>query len=612
MDIKINALVLYKNNPAKIVGNSNDKLEISLQDNTTKLVRTKDIQFLHDGPIGNIDSLKMNISPKEDLMEICTLIAEGSVSLSELAELIYGENSVQTAWSSWELLNDGVYFKGTLEKIEAKSEQEINEILAKRNSKAASEKEREDLIERIKSAKLLPEDAKFMREIEQFTLGKTPVCRLMSELDIEQTQEKAHELLLRTNHWSNFVNPYPERFGILLRKDSDTNHSKCFLPDEERKDLTYLETFAIDDDGCNDPDDALSFDGKNLFVHIADVASLITPGSELDKSAISIASSLYLPEKKLPMLSDEITELFALGFSEISPALTFKLAMDSDSNAKLVEVFPSFIKVKRMTYEEAEEKIDSEELNSIFELTRQFHDKRISEGAIDIKLPEVKISVLGEKIEIHALPKLRSRQLVEESMLMTGLAVADFAIENSIPIPFSSQNILDDIIISDDLAGMFSSRRKMRPALTMTTPERHAGLGLNHYTKATSPLRRYLDLLVHQQLRSFINSHVIMSDDEVARKITFVQSMIKDYRSVESNSNRHWTIVHMDSISWKGKAVLVDKYDNKGTFIIPELAYEFKLSIDREMELNSEVMLSINGINLPYLNCAFQITSTHK
>lgn len=608
--MKLNSLVLYKNNPAKITGSSGDKLEIELTDKSTKLVRIKDIQLLHTGTTTNLNSLEMNIQPKEDLLEICKLIDGININLSDLAELIYGENSPQTAWSTWELINDGVYFKGTLEKIEAKSEHEISEILTKRKTKAAYEKERENLVSRIKSSQMLPEDAKFMHEIEQYALGRTPNCRLMEELETEQTQEKAHEILLRTKHWNNFVNPYPERFGISLKSDSDVNLFDFLLPEENRRDLTNLETFAIDDEGCNDPDDALSFDGKYLFVHIADVASLITPGSNLDISAMNRASSLYLPEKTLPMLPDGITKIFGLGFSEISPALTFKLALDSDSTSKIIEIFPSLIKVTKMTYEEAEKHIDSERLRGIFDITQLFYDKRMTNGAVEITLPESKIKVEGKKIDIHALPQLRSRKLVEEAMLMTGEALANFAIENSICIPFSTQFIKDDIAISEGLAGMFACRRKLRPALIQTTPERHSGLALNHYTKVTSPLRRYLDLLVHQQIRAFINKQPLMYEDEVSRKITFIQSAIKDYRTLESNSNKHWTIVYMDSNAWKGEAVLVDKYDNKGTFVIPELAYELKLPIDREMELNSKVMLSINGINLPYLSCSFQVT--HK
>jgi len=608
MDIKLNCLVLYKSNPARVTRTTgSEKLEIELHDGGSKSVRHKDIQLIHEGPITKLD-LKKNLSPKEDILEICSLIEPSSVNLSELSELLYGKATPQTNWSAWELLNDNLYFKGTIDKIEAKSEHEINEIIAKRNAKAAAEEEKENLISRIKNFKIVPDDTKFMREIEQFALGKTPSCHLMDQLEIEQTQEKAHELLLRTGYWNNFVNPYPERFGISLKSSLGSDISKYHLADEERKDLTQFEAFAIDDEGCNDPDDALSFDGKFLYVHIADAASLVTPGSELDASAMNMAASLYLPERTLPMLPAGVNELFALGFSEISPALTFKLTLDSDNNSKLAEVFPSYVKVKRMTYVEAEELLDSGNFKSIYELTRQFYNKRMTEGAIELIFPESKIKVDGNKIEIKNIPQLKSRGLVEEAMLMTGQAVADFAIKNNIIIPFSTQSVDDDIIVSNNLAGMFNCRKKMRAALIQTSPERHSGLGLAHYTKATSPLRRYLDLLLHQQLRAFISNQPLMSEDEVSKKITFIQSFAREYRALESNSNRHWTIVYMDSRKWKGEAVLVNKYDNKGTFIIPELAYEFKLPIDREMELNSKIMISLNGINLPYLNCYFQVT----
>ena len=457
--MKLNSLVLYKNTPAMIIGNHGDKLEIKLANNTTKLVRVKDIQLIHSGPISNLHSLKENIQPKEDLKEVCQLIEGSCINLGELAEVIFGENIPQTAWSVWELLKDGIYFKGSIEAIQSRTEQEINESLAKRNAKAAAEKERENLVYRIKNSQILPDDAKFMHEIEQFTLGKIHNCRLMEELGIEQTPEKAHDILLRTKYWNNFVNPYPDRFGISLKKGSDTDPENFLVPEEKRRDLTSLETFAIDDEGCNDPDDALSFDGEFLYVHIADVASLIKPSDKLDISAMEQSSSLYLPEKTLPMLPDAITKLFGLGLADTSPAFTFMLELDSESNAKIIEMFPSLIRVKRLTYEEAEKEIDTGNFDKLWKITKQFKDKRMASGAVEIELPEAKIKVDGEKIKIQRLPVLKSRELVEESMLMTGEAVAAFAVENNICIPFSSQNINENVAFMKALPECFHVAR---------------------------------------------------------------------------------------------------------------------------------------------------------
>ncbi|MCP4651637.1 MAG: RNB domain-containing ribonuclease, partial [PVC group bacterium] len=78
-------------------------------------------------------------------------------------------------------------------------------------------------------------------------------------------------------------------------------------------------------------------------------------------------------------------------------------------------------------------------------------------------------------------------------------------------ISHTSQNILENVYTSEDLAGMFACRRKLKPAVLQTIPEKHSGLGLEHYTRVTSPLRRYLDLLVHQQLRAYLKNDFLMN-----------------------------------------------------------------------------------------------------
>jgi hypothetical protein len=87
------------------------------------------------------------------------------------------------------------------------------------------------------------------------------------------------------------------------------------LPDEERLDLTGLPAYAIDDEGNLDPDDALSLDGDRLWVHIADVAALVRPGSPADLEARARGATLYLPETTVPMLPAAAVPRMGLGLS---------------------------------------------------------------------------------------------------------------------------------------------------------------------------------------------------------------------------------------------------------------------------------------------------------
>ncbi|MCP4179216.1 MAG: RNB domain-containing ribonuclease [bacterium] len=599
MSIKSKSLVIYKNSPAKVISIA-DKLEIELINNKIKKVRNKDVILLHTGPFENFSTLKkieINDSTIKDTWE---LLQETSVDLEEFSDLIFGEYTLSSAWSCWNLLYNSLYFQGDVNEIKSKSEGEVKEILAKKQLKENEQTARNELLARIQNGKILPEDSKYMREIENVALGKTTTSRLMQELNREQIPEKAHSLLLNTNFWDNYINPYPQRFNIL--NTSEILPDIPELPEEERCDLTHLSTYAIDDEGCTDPDDALSFDNGYLWVHIADVASIVTPGSELDQYAVDRGSNLYMPERIIPMLPNKVTEILGLGLTEKSPALSFKIKLDDEANSIIEEIVPSWIKVTRLSYKEANEQINTEPLNSIYELTKKFKNKRIENNSIELNLPEVKIKLNDKNILFSPVLPLKSRDMVVNAMLMTGEAVGNFAIQNDIPIPFATQNVREEVnITSNDLSEMFGCRKKLKPAILQTTPEKHSGLGLNIYVQTTSPLRRYLDLLIHQQLRAYLKNEHLMDEETVSRKISKVQPLNRDIRMTERLSNRHWTLVYLESSKWRGEAVLAEKYGSKGTFIIPELAFETRIPIDSNMELDSKVKLAYNEMNLANL-----------
>ena len=603
--MKAKSLVLYKNGPALIIS-VGEKIEIQLKNNAVKKVRPKDIVLLHEGPCGNFAILDNLPTPSSsDLEDTRELLLENPIELCEFTELLFGENTPLTAWAAWLFLQKGLYFKGSIEEIESRTEDEVNLTLSKKTEKEEAVKKRLELLSRIKNGDLQDSDHNYMREVESLALKLTTASRLMQELKITQTPENAHTLLLKTQIWSKYKNPYPERIGIL--KLQDDIPSIPDIPLEERCDLTHLDSFAIDDKGSNDPDDAISIDGDFLWIHIADVASIITPDSDLDKLALNRGANLYIPETTITMLPHEVTEKLALGLKETSPALSFKISLDENSNPKVEKITPSIIKVTRLTYDDANEIIKEGSLKTIFELTQNYKNKRRENGAVEINLPEAKVRYRKESNKITVFPIIDkdSRRLVEDAMLMTGEAVARFAAENDIPIPFASQELRGKVQPSETLAGMFACRMKFKPAVMQKTPGKHSGLGLDFYTRTTSPLRRYSDLLVHQQIRAFLKDEFLMSEDEVLDKATSAASKMKDITFTERNSVRHWTLAYLEETNWTGDAVLVDIYNGRGTYIIPELAFEFKMVVSSNIKLNTTVKVKFNSSDLPNLNGSF-------
>ncbi|MFA7231619.1 MAG: hypothetical protein WC071_10150, partial [Victivallaceae bacterium] len=229
------ALVIYRQKPAKVNSISDGKIEISLPDGEKKSVRIKDITVLHGGPVARLPETPLPVS---DLMEIVVMLEDESVSLEDLAGLIYGEFSPESAWSVWLLLEDGTYFAGNIaDGIKARPEAEITAALETATAKENSRIQREELIERIRSGKLLPEDRHHLRDVENLALGKTAASGIMRQLSMEQTPDKAHRLLLRLGIWDCWKNPFPSRAGVVM-ENPDLPVPE--MAEEERLDLTGM------------------------------------------------------------------------------------------------------------------------------------------------------------------------------------------------------------------------------------------------------------------------------------------------------------------------------------------------------------------------------------
>jgi exoribonuclease-2 len=110
-----NSLVLYKNRPAR-VKHVGEKLDIELDSGEIQKVRPKDVVLLHAGPMRSLSELRPQPGEVEAAWEI---LAGGTTTLRELADLIYGAFTPATAWAAWQQVAEGLYFRGVPDRIEA-------------------------------------------------------------------------------------------------------------------------------------------------------------------------------------------------------------------------------------------------------------------------------------------------------------------------------------------------------------------------------------------------------------------------------------------------------------------------------------------------------------
>jgi exoribonuclease-2 len=594
------SLVLHKTRPA-VVTRSGEKLEILFDDGKRLNVRPKDLVVLHPGPI-DFAELK---PPPGDLLSAWELLEGTTTNLAELAELAYGAYTPASAWAVWEWVMDGLYFTGEPDAIHANSRQQAEKEQVARAARTAEARAWAGFLERVHQRRFEPDDNRYLVEVEQLAYGRRDRSRVLAELGRAQTPESAHGLLLELGVWDETIDPYPRRLELPERAP---RFDLPELPGEERRDLTHLPAFAIDDEGNIDPDDAISLDGDRLWVHVADVAALVPPDSAADQEARNRGANLYLPEGVVPMLPWQATQQLGLGLAQISPALSFGLRMGDDGAVVDLEVTSSWVRVTRLTYEEAETVIDQEPLRTFYGLARRREARRRQQGAVALHLPEVRIKVVDGRVVIAPLLSLRSRDTVTELMLMAGEAVAQLAIQRALPMPFTTQEAGEPMDTPETLSEMFAGRRRMRPSQQSTHPSPHAGLGLPAYVRVTSPLRRYLDLVAHQQLRSWLRGKPLLDETALLERVGAAEAIGGAVRRAEGLARQHWTLVYLQQQpSWSGAGVVVEKTGMRATLLIPQLAWEFRVHLRQDLPLDSVVQVTYVDANLPLLDAHFRI-----
>ncbi|MCL2008475.1 MAG: RNB domain-containing ribonuclease [Treponema sp.] len=614
------SLVIYKNRPAIVTGLSPDKINISVVGGDALKVREKDIELIHPGPCspGDLGKLEGNAREAWDLL---LMDDNPTVSLKELSELIFGNFSPAGALAVWELIREGLYFSGPLTGIKARPRAEVEENERRLNEKQREAGEREAFLQKMKklpSDELSPSDRRFLQDVEALARGQTDKSRTLKDLGKSETPVEAHKLLLASDAWTIWENPHPGRFGTerisaKIMPDLEPLENSMGSSQETRLDLSGLTSYAIDNVWSNDPDDAISLEGPDpegcytLWVHIADPTSCISPGSPADLEARDRGATLYLPEGASHMLCPEALPIFALGLRDQSPALSFKIRLSPDSNILDIDIIPSIVKVTRLSFSKADSLMEEgdEMLNSLKKLAEFNLEKRLNGGAVLIDFPEVHLTVNlkeGEKsVSVDRMPEYRSTGIVRECMLLAGEGSARWALQMQLPFPFISQEageIPEKIL--PGLAGAFQLRRSMRPRNLSCKSGVHWGLGLDNYTQVTSPLRRYTDLLCHQQIRARILGLKPLSEEEVLLRLMAAEAAAIAATRTERASFAHWMAVYLSDKKdscWEG--VILERKGSKAIIFIPDLGVETQISLRGGEEPNEKVELVLLSSNIP-------------
>ena len=641
--ISPHSLVMYKTRPAIVLSNDLDRILIKTIDGDERKVRNKDLAMVHAGPIHSFPIAQHSKEVNEALDLLKEENPEGVpiVSWNEFAELAWSKVEAKHIVIAWHMLleNPAVEMLDNGFRIRTKEEQQ--KLIEKERKKKEITETRAAFVEAFGLAwkkndpSFVDKDQNFkpfVDELSRFARGLAVDSPIARDLGIRLIPQAVHEALLATGFWEPFINPWPDRNGCILSMPSEPKNirerSELTL---DRLDLRYLSSFAIDNPWSKDPDDAISIEGNRVWIHVSDPVSAIAPISTEDEDACARASTLYLPEKTIPMLHHSLIEAFGLGILPESKALSFGITLQKNGKIDQISIVPSIIKVARLTYEEADVLLETNEvLQNLNEIVEARKKLRQDQGSVDIVFPEVSIRAIDGNVEFLPVPATRSARLVQELMILAGEAAARWAYAAGLAFPYVSQEppISAESAgcgagLSESLAENYARRKVMRTAIVSSTCGAHAGLGLSFYSQVTSPLRRYQDLLAHYQIHAELarqkSSNILeegipreaqigLSREMLDQRLYLYGLQAAKNRQAERDSRLHWAMVYLSKHrDWKGQAIVLEIDRGHAHIYIPSFGIEMLIHISRNVKPDTNITIALRRVSIPELTATFDI-----
>lgn len=558
-----------------------------------------------------LSSLKMTEAARKDLrnridvIELWELVRDEQEYFSSkyLAELCFGDSVSDDHISALvrSLFEDKLYFKMKDGLFFPNTEARIEQILRQREEEAAKEEllaegslwltailEERDVREpacREEVIDLLIDLAVFGKESARFKDGRALLLRA-GITDIGE----ARNILIKLGVWDEDQNLDLIRFDIKIEFGQEVLRASRGIeglsPENEgREDLRDLAAFTIDGPVTKDFDDALSLEIKDgeyrLGIHIADVAGAISEDHILDREASLRGSSLYLPCLQVPMLPHELSQDI-LSLRQDCDRAVLSLLCDFDEDGNLIDYrfTPGVIRVRRrLDYDQVDTMYqDDETLSALNRLTGMFHRRRIDQGAMVLSLPEIIIQIQNDStIHLETVDQnTPARTMVAECMILYNWLSARFCRDYHIPILYRGQEPPGEKMPVDKdnyVFFVFKQRRKLSPLMIDTDPRPHAGLGLDLYTNASSPIRRYADMLVQRQMRKVLLGGLpVYREEDLEKKRMALGSVLRDLEIVKRKRFRYWMQKYLlqrtgDIFS----AVILNELKNRYRLLLPDL-----------------------------------------
>jgi len=532
-----------------------------------------------------------------------------------------------------------LYFKFNHDRFFPHSEKKVEQIVAAEKEKAHQEKMINDggrWLKKLKaSQKAVPieEEAELIRILKSFYLfGKDSRYYKVGKAMITQAGmthiDEVFPFLVRLGVFSEDENIELYRYEIPMAFPDEviqnTNglglttleSAPDGLPkgsnDPKRQDLTGLPLMTIDGQATLDYDDAISFedlgDRYRLGVHIIDVGQFVKKDDPIDRQAKLRGSSIYMPDMKIPMLPPLLAEdLCSLKADCFRPAITIMIEINRSAEISHFEVFASRIKVKhQLSYYDVNSTLEeNRDLRILRDIAINFRRKRIADGAVYINLPEINVwlNIDGEVTINKINRESPGRMLVSEIMIMANWLMATFLADNGTPAIFRTQMEPKNRLFPDSDGTLYQNwmqRRLLNRFILSPSPERHSGLGLDAYVTATSPIRKYFDLVTQRQIRGVLGLESKYTSEEINDILQNLQLPMGNVSKLQYTRNRYWILKYLETmIGQKEEAIVLGKRRNGYQVLMNNYMVECDVPVPNGITLKPEdlIQITIQNVN---------------
>ncbi len=462
--------------------------------------------------------------------------------------------------------------------------------------------------------------AGYLRQFAVFGTGAPQYVHIRSILrqaGLPVERRECFNVLVRMGVCAPDENLLLERHGVPRDWPGGMLAGAHALSDENalhRSDAAGLETWSIDDPGTRDIDDAISCveedGGLCIGIHITDAASLLRPGCPLDCEAARRGTTIYLPETAIPMLPPELSEQrLSLVAGHARPVVSVFVSLDSDGAVRRRTLQLGTIRVtRRLSYQDVDDAIRTGgAFKRLHEILMRTRETRLTCGAAALNIPELQVRVDPDR---DVVVSVRAREtpaqaLVAECMILANYSAALFLRDANVPALYRTQKPgrFGAALRREELP--LSERVRLRHAFNRTVietrPRVHAGLGLECYCTITSPIRKYLDLVMQRQLVSAVLAQEpVYAAGQLRDIAAALQPVLNRAGLVENERRRYWVFKKMEPLRGHVlSACVLSRRRTNYTVLLTDFLLELNAEPpeDRSYDPGSEVKVVLRQID---------------